>query len=336
MRRALRAAGAAGIAMDPPAVLRDDDVRALVDYGVAVEAMEDALRELAAGTLVAPPRFSLDTELGSLVFTAGAATGCARVLGFRAYDTFRGASTKSAQIVAVFDPARGGLIGMVIGSLIGAMRTGALGGVAVKHLARPGARVLAVIGAGFQARSQIQAALAVSDLARVVISSRTDEGARRLCADVVRHHSVECEVAASARDAVRDADVVVCATSSTTSVLEADWIPPGAHVTTVGPKLRGASELPPDFGARCALVATDSVAQLESYESFFLESGPAPVGLDQIVAGGRPGRTAPDQITLYCSVGLAGTEVILANEVLRRAAARGAAAGARRASREAW
>lgn len=319
-------------------ILTDDDVRGLVDYRVAVETMEAALRELAAGTLVAPPRFSLDTALGSLVFTAGAATGSSPALGFRVYDTFGGASTDTAQIVAVFDPARGGLAGIIVGGLIGALRTGALGGVAVKHLAPPDAEVLAIVGAGFQARAQLQAALAVSQIGRVVISSRGSASARRLQSQVVQHHRVECLVADSPRDAIRDADVVICATSSTTPVLESGWVKQGAHVTTVGPKRRGAHELPSDFGRRCALVTTDSIPQLEAYGSFFLDSGPAPVGLDQIVAGTRPGRSDPDQITLYVSVGLSGTEVILASEVLRRAAAQqdAPAGGKQLVSAEVW
>jgi ornithine cyclodeaminase len=320
--------GGTVIAMSSYLVLTDEEVRGLVDYGTAVEKMEDALRELADGTLVAPPRFSLDTELGSLVFTAGAATGSVRALGFRVYDTFAGAATDTDQIVAVFDPARGGLTGVIIGGLIGGLRTGALGGVAVKHLARPDAEVLAIVGAGFQARSQLQAALAVSEIGRVVISSRTPASADRLKNQVLEHHQVECSIADTAKDAVRDADVIICATSSTTPVIESDWVKAGAHVTTVGPKLRGAQELPSDFGKRCAIVVTDSMAQLESYGQFFLDEGPAPFGLDQIVAGSRLGRTDPSQITLYCSVGLAGTEVVLASDVLRRAAAQqGAAAG---------
>lgn len=312
--------------MNSHLILTDDDVRGLVDYGAAVAKMEDALREVAAGTLVAPPRFSLDTEVGSLVFTVGAATGRTNALGFRVYDTFAGASTDTAQIVAVFDPDRGGLVGIIIGGLIGALRTGALGGVAVKYLARADSEVLAVVGSGLQARSQLQAALSVLPFRRVVISSRTAENAERLQRQVLQHHPVECRVARSSREAVESADVVICATSSTAPVLEPDWVRPGTHVTTVGPKLRGAQELPSDFGERCALVATDSMAQLESYGRFFLDTSSAPFGLEQIVAGRRPGRTDAREITLYCSVGLAGTEVVLADEVLRRAAAQQAAA----------
>ena len=306
--------------MNPYLVLTDSDVKALIDYDVAIAAMEDALRELSAGTLIAPPRCSLHTELGSLVFTAGAATGRVRALGFRVYDTFAGSSTDTDQIVAIFDPDRARLAGVIIGGLIGGMRTGALGGVAVKYLARPDAQVLALVGAGFQARSQLRAAFAVRSFRRVVIASRTRSAALELRKEVLEDYRVECSVVDSPKEAVQDADVVFCATTSTTPVIEAGWIKAGAHVTTVGPKLRDAHELPSDIGERCAIVATDSPAQLAAYDRFFLYTGPAPIGLHQIIAKPQRGRTDSRQITLYCSVGLAGTEVVLGNEVLRRAA----------------
>ncbi|HIL02717.1 MAG TPA: ornithine cyclodeaminase family protein [Myxococcales bacterium] len=259
-------------------------------------------------------------DAGSIVFTAGAATGTEQVLGFRAYDTFRGAGTDTDQVVAVFDARDGQLKGLVIGSRIGALRTGALGGVAIKHLANPSSSVLAVLGAGAQARSQIEAALAVREVSQLLLSSRTVASAELLRDEILEQYQLDCMVATSPRDAVAEADIVICATSSTSPVLESGWIKPGAHVSTVGPKLFGAQELPSDFGARCAVVTTDSLKQVEAYGRFFLTSGPAPIGLEQIIAGKFRGRANPDDITLYCSVGLAGTEVVLANEVLRRAA----------------
>ena len=304
--------------MNATLILTDDDVDRLVTQGVAVAKMEDALRELASGKLVAPPRFSLDTESGSLVFTAGAATGTEQVLGFRVYDTFHGASTETEQIVAVFDAADGRLKGLILGHRIGELRTGALGGVAIKHLANAATPVLAVLGAGAQARAQIHAALAVREVSRVMISSRSLVRAEVLRQELLREYDLDCIVADSPREAVREADIVICATSSISPVLESEWIKAGAHVTTLGPKRFGAQELPSDFGSRCAVVTTDSLAQVEAYDRFFLTSGPELSGLDQIVAGKIPGRTHPDDITLYCSVGLAGTEVILANEVLGR------------------
>ena len=162
-------------------VLTDADVTEHLTMPVAVEKMEDAFRELAAGTLVAPPRFRVEAPKGALVFTAGAATGAEQAIGFRVYDTFpSSASTDQTQLVAVFDSETGWFKGVVIGGAIGAMRTGAIGGVAVKHMARPDARVLAVVGAGLQARTQLRAAMAVRTFEQVFITSRTRSSAEKL------------------------------------------------------------------------------------------------------------------------------------------------------------
>jgi len=311
----------------PYLVLTDEDVRRHIDASVAVSKMEDALRELAAGTLVAPPRFSLDTPKGSLVFTSGAATGAERSLGFRVYDTFPGTSTNTSQLVVVFDSESGRLRGIVIGGLIGALRTGALGGVAIKYLARSNAAVLAIIGAGFQAKAQVHAAMAVRGFRRICVSSRTEASALSLRDEINTRYAVECLAPCTPQEALADADVVICATDSSSPVIEAGWVRAGTHVTTVGPKFRSAHELPPELGQRARLVTTDSLVQLRANGSFFMSDTSGIVGLEEIVMGRVIGRRSPDDVTLYCSVGLAGTEVVLASELLRRAdAQRGDAA----------
>jgi len=302
-------------------VLTDDDVRKHIDASVAVSKMEDALRELAAGTLVSPPRFSLDTPKGSLIFTAGAATGPERCLGFRVYDTFPSTSTDTTQLVAVFDAESGGLRGIVVGGLIGALRTGALGGVAIKYLARSNAAVLAIIGAGFQARAQVHAAMAVRGFRKVYVSSRTEASALSLRDEIKSRYAVECLAPCDPKEALADADVLICATDSPSPVIEATWVRAGTHVTTLGPKLRDAHELPPELGQRASLVTTDSLAQLRAYRSFFLADTDRIIGLEEVLTGRVIGRQSAEDITLYCSAGLAGTEVVLASELLRRAAA---------------
>ncbi|OGG14162.1 hypothetical protein A2875_02595 [Candidatus Gottesmanbacteria bacterium RIFCSPHIGHO2_01_FULL_46_14] len=119
----------------PYQVLTDSDVSKVLTMNVAVQKIEDALQEKSQGTLIAPPGFSIDIKNGSLVFTAGAATKKEKVIGFRAYSSFerREAGTNYIQLVAVFDSESGDFKGVVIGSLIGALRTGAIGGVAVKY-----------------------------------------------------------------------------------------------------------------------------------------------------------------------------------------------------------
>lgn len=301
------------------AVLADEDVDRHLSMDVAIGKMRDALLESAQGTLLAPPRFRLETPAGSLVFTAGAATGAEHAIGFRVYDTF-GSGTARPQLVAVFDAVDGELRGVVIGHRIGVLRTAALGGVALDCLARADASTLGVIGAGPQAREQVRAAACIRDLREVRVHGRTASRAEALCADLERELGVPMLPVASAREAVEPADLVICATNSAEPVLDADWVAAGAHVTTIGPKLRGAHELPVELADRAACIVCDSPAQARAY-AFFLGDDVALVGLDQLVSGSASGRNSAHEITLFCSVGLAGTEVVLAAELLRRNAA---------------
>lgn len=307
-------------------ILYDDDVLALAEMGELVALVENCLRARAAGRLVAPPRHTVAFgDRGKLVFTIGGvdrdeSPGAA---GFRVYETFAGAGRQRAQLVAVWNGASGDLLGLIIGDALGAWRTGALGGVAVKHMARPGASACAVIGSGQQAETQLLAAAAVRPLACVRVYSRSAANRQAFADRLSSRLGCRIEAVGSTREAVADADIVLCATDSPEPVLETGWLAPGAHVTSVGPKLVDGHELPRDIGKRATFVATDSPEQMRAYpKPHFLAGTPAEAAmrdLAEIVTAGEPRRRAAD-LSLYCSVGLAGTEVAIAEHLLRRAA----------------
>jgi Ornithine cyclodeaminase/mu-crystallin family/Redoxin len=119
----------------------------------------------------------------------------------------------------------------------------------------------------------------------------------------------------SAEEAVADSDLVVLATRSERPVIEADWIRPGTHVNTVGPKLASAHETPPELAESASTVVTDSPEQAPGYgEPFFTPR--AVTHLGGVLTGDSPGRISDEDIILYCSTGLAGSEVVLAETLL--------------------
>ncbi len=303
-------------------ILTDLDLTRLLTQEKMVSTMEQALEAHAAGALIAPPRFSVDTPRGGLVFTAGAETERAQALGFRVYDTFASASTERTQLVAVYDSETGAFRGLVAGILLGALRTAAINAVAIKHMARPDARVLGVLGSGFQARRQVRAALAVRAFEEILVYSPTTDHAGAFATEMSASLDVPVAVTAvaSAEDVVRPADVLIAATTSPTPVFDARYLRPGTHVNTIGPKFEDMHELSPEVARRSAVIATDSLEQVDAYpRPFFLEGTPERdrmVELGEIVAGRQPGRTSRDDVTLFCSVGLAGTEVVLADAAL--------------------
>lgn len=290
-------------------LLFDDDVRARLDPVDAVRAARRAVVDAHRGVLAAPPRRRADFGDNALVFTAG---GYAQgPIGFRVYGLWPG---DSDQAVLVWG-GDGRLKGCVVGSELGARRTGALGGTAVDALARANASSVAIIGSGVQAWTQLWAIAAVRRLTAVRIFSPTREHRETFARRAQAELDLEAAACDSAEEAVADADLVVLATRSERPVIEADWIRPGTHVNTIGPKLASAHETPPELAERAAAVVSDSPEQAAAYaEPFF--TGRALVHLGAIVAGESPGRTRATDVTLYCSTGLAGSEVILAETLL--------------------
>jgi ornithine cyclodeaminase len=292
-------------------LLTDADVSRLLSPEVAVAAARRALVDAYRGALAAPPRLSVDAGEHTLVMTAGGyADG---PVGFRAYGLWPGASD---QAVLVWDGA-GALQGIVVGSELGARRTGALGGVAVDVLARRDASRVAVIGSGVQAWTQLWAITAVRALERVDVWSPSVDHRTRFAGRARTELGLEAHAAESARAAVAGADIVVLATRSTVPVIQPEWLAPGVHVSTVGPKSRSAHETPAELADAAALVASDAPAQAAAYAEPFFTSRPL-THLGRLAAEPAEAARGDDDVTLYCSTGLAGSEVVLAAALLER------------------
>ncbi|WP_079177306.1 ornithine cyclodeaminase family protein [Streptomyces sp. MUSC 14] len=290
-----------------PLLFNDDDVRARLDAGTAVQAVRTAILARYEGTVQAPPRVRADLGDGHLVFTAGRLRE-QELFGFRMYDTLVGAE----QLVAVWNARDGQLLTLVHGAELGARRTGAIGAVAIDAAARPGRARVGIVGAGTQAWTQLWAMRAVREVEEVVVAARRPERADAFARKAADELGVRTRATGMVKDAVRDRDVVIVATNSAVPVLEADWIAPGTHVNTLGPKTVSRHEVPAALAHRASVVLTDSRTQAASYPEPHIFAIDPMVDLGAVLAGAVPARTDPDQITVFCSVGLAGTEVALA------------------------
>ncbi|ADL45059.1 ornithine cyclodeaminase/mu-crystallin [Micromonospora sp. L5] len=295
----------------------DDDVAAAVDAPLTVAAMRDALLAAHAGRLIAPPRASAPLGGGRMVLTAGHLTG--QWYGFRSYDTF--GHPESGQLVVLHDAATGAVRAIAVGEELGSRRTGGLGGVAVDALARADAATIGVVGSGRQAWTQVWAAAAVRPLREVTVFSRSAARRDAFAARVRAELGVPARAVGSAAAAVRDRDVVVLATTSTVPVLDAADLAPGTHVNTVGFKQVDRHEFGPDLLDAADLLVTDSPGQAAAYVPPMLAAVEPYAGrlrdLGAVLAGAAPGRTTADQISVFCSTGLAGTEVFLLDRLAR-------------------
>ena len=302
-------------------VLSRAEVRRLLDLDQLLGALERAFVELSAGRASVPPRVAAETERGLLAAMPGYADG---ILETKLVSVFAGnheVGLPSHQAtIALFDDATGAPLALMDGTEITAVRTGAASAVATRALARTDARVLAVLGAGVQARSHIDAAIRVRQFDDVRVASRNLEHARALADEVggTAYGSFD--------EAVAGAHVVCACTDAGQPILGAESLEPGMHVTSVGAS-RDGPELDPAV-MRAGLLAVESRVAFNPYPAGAHElQGLDPddaVELGEVLAGTREGRTSTQQITVYKSMGHAVEDAAAAGLVYRRALEEGA------------
>ena len=269
--------------------ISEEDVRRLLPMSEAVRLVREAFAELRAGRAVNQIRLRLTLPSGVGLHSMAAAVG--KYFGTKFYSTsptgyafhFMLYSAETAQPVALFEA-----------NWLGQIRTGATSGVATDLLANPDARVLAVIGTGFQAASQIDAVRAVRPgITEVRSWSRSKQ--------------INCT---SAEDCVRGADIICTATWAKDPVLDSAWVKPGAHVNAVGSNYRTKRELPGELIHRAATVAVDALdaAQDEAGDLLMAE-----VDWGQVIElKDLTARWQPDQVSVFKSVGLCVEDVAVA------------------------
>lgn len=296
-------------------VLSQEDVRRLLDVDLLFERLERAFVELSAGRASVPPRIAaLVPERGLLGAMPGYVDG---VLAAKLVTLFPGHDPSHQALIAVFDAETGTARAVMDGTHITAVRTGASSAVATRALAREDAKVLAVLGAGVQGRSHLDAVGRVRRFEEVRIASRTFEHAQVLAN---QEGAVAVE---SFEEAVHGADVVCCCTHAAQPILRREWLSPGTHVTSVGAALDGP-ELDPAT-IRAGLLCVESRVGFQpppagSFELQRLDPEEA-VELGEVLAGTRAGRTSDEQITVYKSMGHAVEDAAAAALVLERASA---------------
>jgi ornithine cyclodeaminase len=304
-----------------------DAIRRSVPVDALLDAVEAAYRDVAAGRDRSPLRSQVPLGAGSLLLMPGVRDGgggaSVKIVTVMPDNLGRGLPTVQA-LVAWIDAVTGRPLAMLDGAMVTAMRTGAASGVATRLLARPDASVLTVIGAGGQAEWQVRAVLAARPIRRVLVHARTRDRAAAFAEAMAASTGVEVSVASSVEAAVREADVVCCATTATEPVFDATWLRPGTHVNGIGAFQLGMVELPPELFSRATLVAVDarSAAMAEAGDVVAaIETGL--LAEDDLVEIGSIGRDwvegrAPEAITAFKSVGLAIQDVAAAELIAGR------------------
>jgi ornithine cyclodeaminase/alanine dehydrogenase-like protein (mu-crystallin family) len=316
-------------------LLTRSDVERLVPMADAIALVRDAFHALSAGQASAPLRSALrpprhDGVTLVMPGHVGPTDALAvKVVSVRNENPARGLPRINALVVLV-DAATGVPAAVMDGRYLTALRTGASSGVATDVLARADAAVLAMIGAGAQAREQILAVAAVRPIRRVLVYARHADRVRAFIARMVQRcgRAIEFAVADSAEAAVREADVVCTATTSRTPVFDGAALRPGVHVNGVGSYRPDMRELDFTTLRRADRIVVDQrQAALEEAGELIqaIAEGAIPASaidteLGDVIAGTKPGRERADQVTLFKSVGNAVQDAAVAQAVVARAA----------------
>jgi ornithine cyclodeaminase/alanine dehydrogenase-like protein (mu-crystallin family) len=302
-------------------LLREEDVERVVDMDKTLAAVEAAMVELGQGVAQNEPRRRVYPPGGVLNVMFASYPG-AGYSGFKAYTIAAGTVRF---LVSLFD-LDGALAALIEANLMGSYRTGAATGVAARALTLPGPKEVAVIGTGFQARTQVLALARAIQVSRFRIFGRDAERREAFVEGIREHFGVEAEASPSAEAAVRDAQVVVCMTNSAQPVISADWVAPGALVVGAGINIPTKSELPPDLATACETVVVDQLAaaRLESGDLLAAEadgkfSWEGVQELGAVLAGKSPGRLSAGGTVLFESHGLALWDVAAGAVVLKDA-----------------
>jgi alanine dehydrogenase len=311
-----------------PLWLSESDVRAALPMGELIDAMERALIAFSAGRVVQPVRAVMEIRERAFFGLMPALDCDASLLGAKLVtvllDNAASGLPSHQGVIVLFNAASGALLAVTDGRYITEARTAAVSAVSVRHMARRDASVLAIIGSGVQAHSHLEALPLVRDFREIRVWS---PNAARLQQFVSGHDVEPCD---SAERAVRDADVVVLATSSATPVIDDSWVAPGTHVIAVGACRPTHRETDPRLVAR-ALVVVDSRAAamqeagdiLLAIQDGLISPSHVHAELGEVAGGVKPGRQHAGQVTLFKSLGLAIEDVVSAGLAYRRALAAG-------------
>jgi alanine dehydrogenase len=321
-------------------VLNGEDVTRLLPMRDCIQVMREALAALARGEALVPLRMVMRVPgvsgfLGLMPGYISPHDKQEGALGLKAVSVFPGNARRGIDThqgaVLLFEADTGRLAALMDGAAITAIRTAAVSGLATDLLARPDAGELAVLGAGVQARTHIEAIAAVRPLRRVRIWSRNPERASALALEQRPRFAFPIQAEASAESAVREADIVATVSASPEPILQRGWLKEGVHINAVGSSIPTSREIDtPTMVAARLFVDRRESALAEAGDLLIpmlegaVKGDHVEAELGEVITGKSRGRRSPQEITLFKSLGLAVEDVASAAYVLRRARETGA------------
>ena len=315
-------------------VLTGSQVMQVLDIDLALAAAQEAFQAYGEGRVNMPPKSYLLLAKGDFramygeIFLPEAHICGLKWVNVHPGNPAKGLLTVMAKIL-LNHPETGLEFADLDGTHVTDFRTGAAGGLAAQYLSRPDACRVGLIGAGAQARTQLAALLKVRPIEKVMVFNRHPAHAKAFADYITATFGVAARAAGVAEDAVSNMDILITTTPSNQPLVRREWVTPGTHINAIGADAQGKEELEPAI-LQAAKVVVDDWAQASHSGEInvplaqgLLKPDQIYGSLGEIVAGKKPGRTSPEEITVFDSTGLIIQDLALGYAIYRLARERG-------------
>lgn len=299
--------------------ISEAEVRQMLDMPRALRAVEEILRKQATEEVVVHPRRRFELSHGGFFHYMAAADYSSGFVAMKQYTYVRG---RLQFLVPLYEMSTGDLLAVIEADYMGQLRTGAASGVATKYLARENSRIAAIIGTGGQARTQLEAISAVRRLESARVYGRDAARREKFCQEMSAKLGIAVAPSVSSGDAVRGADIVCTATTSSQPVVLGADLTPAAHINAIGANHAHKRELDDEAVASADVIVVDSVEQSRQEAGDLIIAFKANEicwtgvkKLCDVVAGKISGRTSNDEVTLFKSNGIASWDLAVAMKV---------------------
>lgn len=313
-------------------LLNKEEVSSLIDLDEVREAVENGYRSFNKGLVFQPPIMDVvipNTHQG-IDFKGGVDIGSG-------YMTIKGSSggyDKNPELglpigmntVLLFEAKTSALRCVMDGTFITGCRTGAAGAISVKYLAREDAKVLCIIGAGSQARRQLEAALKVRDISEIRVWDALPEYLDSYANEIAEQTGLKVVKCATAQEAVESADIIVTTTRGRSGPLvKKEWVKPGTHIAAIGSDTAGKQEIDAEIFAGAKIVTDSTELCIKRGETSnavnagIIQPEDVHAEIGEILLGQKPGRTNAEEITIFDTVGMAIQDIVTAGMLYQRA-----------------
>jgi ornithine cyclodeaminase/alanine dehydrogenase len=297
----------------------------------AIGAVEEAFKQFALGNVIMPAKSPIEQNKNVMWSMAAYVGGGMNALGQKVVTVYPENPTKhnlptTLATVELLDPLTGECLAVMDGTFLTAMRTGAVGGVATKYLARTNSATVAVFGSGVQAETQLEAVTEVRRIDAAKVFDNVTGRASDYCQRMSKKLKIDLKEGADPRDTLRGSDIVICASTSPIPVFSGEWLELGMHINGIGSARPDIRELDTVSVRRSKVVVDSRDAALREAGDLIIPIAEKAISsehiwgeLGQVILGEKKGRTSDEEITLFKSVGLALQDVSTARVVYKKA-----------------